>query len=151
MPRYGFRDENGEVVETAGVAVALWPEKPKVYGFYCKSGHYCKLKPVNKNITEGLWWECQCKCISLTARDRCFNFHRKIALETFNLNNLSYDVATDHWEIEGEWTSHDGNRLTAVKRKVGPTEKEEILDKLADVISQELGVTFEDWSNFFAS
>jgi hypothetical protein len=88
MPRYGYRDENGEVVETSGVAVALWPSPPKRYGLYCKAGHYMKLLPINRNITEGLWWSCDCKCISLTARNNCFNFHRLIAITTFGLDTL---------------------------------------------------------------
>jgi hypothetical protein len=104
-----------------------------------------------KNVSEGLWWECQCKCISLAARDRCFNFHRKLALETFGLNTLDYNIETDHWDIEGEWVSPDNNRLNAVKRQVGPAETEDILDKLKSVLQTELGVTFETWDNFFAS
>ncbi len=148
--RYGYRDQDGEVVETFGVAVALWNDPPKKYGLYCRSGHYMRLKPVDKNIKENLWWECEDKCISLAARDRCFNFHRKIAMESFGLNTLDYDIKTDSWNLEGEWISPDNNRLNAVKRKVGPTEKQEILDKLQSVLETELEVTFETFGDFFA-
>ena len=142
-------DEEGNILEPRPhIVAAFWPDPPKRQGVYCKTGHFMKLLPVNRDITEGLWWKCDCKCISLTGRDNCFERHRQLAINMFQLHKLEYNRQTNHFDIESsEWISHDGSRLNATRRQIGQTETEDILTKFQEVIEKELDISFDSFQD----
>ncbi|PWU82604.1 MAG: hypothetical protein DLM72_00830 [Candidatus Nitrosopolaris wilkensis] len=126
MAKYGYRDpDTGEFIEQNQISNCIWPEPPKKHGFFCRQGHYMKLISEDGTVsrdTKPHSWRCQDKCISIEARDRAFNTHRKIAMENYNLHKLEYNHETNSFEIES--AIFVGESLVHARRKqVGQTEQ----------------------------
>lgn len=67
MPR-GRYNENVEFVQTAALAVALWPMTSKKR-WLCNTGHTMHLDPISKDLPPQEW-RSDCRTISIEQRDQ---------------------------------------------------------------------------------
>jgi hypothetical protein len=150
MARYGYRDANGEIVQTNQIGLAMWhPYQPRLW--YCtQCGIFMKLYNISLDLPATHWACLNCKkIITIKERDDVFELHIKLAKDKFDLHILEYDKESKYWKVESAVFIGD-SRIGSKRKPIGETERQEILEKLQEVIQEQLLISFETFQDFFA-
>jgi hypothetical protein len=149
----GYRDpETGEIIEQQNqVAIALWPEQTRHNWFCSQCGIFMKAYPISHDLPFTHWSCTNCKKnITANERDESFNAHVKIAKERYDLKTLEYNKEDRSWNIESSIFVGD-SRIGAKRKVIRPSELEQIVNEVQDMIEAQLHISFENWSEFWAT
>jgi hypothetical protein len=149
MVKYGYRDEDGEWIDTPhGLNIALWPQQPTKNDWYCLNGHRMRLLPISLDIKNNLRWVCPCYSIPLWGRDLAFNWAKEKVIEENSLRSLFWDKETKTIRIESAIFTGT-SRTNSKRHSISLSERERIRDSLVELVQQALNISFDSWSEFF--
>jgi hypothetical protein len=151
---YAYIDADGNRIETNSVGNATWqavlPQNKK--GWYClQCGIFMKAYPISHDLPFSHYSCSTCKKnITVTERNEVFDTTVKLAKEKCDLKTLEYNKDDRSWKIESSLFIGD-SRIGARRKPIGPTERQEIIGKVQEVLQEELHISFENFQEFFST
>jgi hypothetical protein len=146
----GHRDQEGNIIEQPYIVNAIFQEAYK-HGLFCNQAcqKYMQLLPVSRD-QKAHSWQCACKCITIENLNVVFDRFVEDFKEIYSLHKLDWDSKDRSFDIESAvWISPNQSRVNAKRKVIHETERHEILANLQNAVSEELGISFELWEEYF--